>query len=92
MYEPQHWEGLHGEEEYKDHVRMDKMGYTHDKPEVKESDAYYGLPVIAKKLDGGKSSGAEYEKHVESEMKKRGYKQFMGSGVYDYVAKKMYNL
>ena len=72
--------------EYKDHVRMDKMGYTHDKPEVKENDAYYAHHA-AKKLAGGKSSGAEYEKHVEAEMKKRGYKKsgYMGAGASNYV-------
>ena len=85
MYDPKTGKGYMAKE-YKDHVRMDKMGYTHDKPEVKESDAYYAHHA-AKKLAGGKSSGAEYEKHVESEMKKRGYKKagYMGSGAYNYV-------
>jgi len=35
MYDPKTGKGYMAKE-YKDHVRMDKMGYTHDKPEVKE--------------------------------------------------------
>ena len=85
MYDPKTGKGYMAKE-YKDHVRMDKMGYTHDKPEVKENDAYYAHHA-AKKLAGGKSSGAEYEKHVEAEMKKRGYKKsgYMGAGASNYV-------
>ena len=35
MYDPKTGKGYMAKV-YKDHVRMDKMGYTHDKPEVKE--------------------------------------------------------
>tara|TARA_Y100000004_G_scaffold62456_1_gene69988 strand:- start:2762 stop:4420 length:1659 start_codon:yes stop_codon:yes gene_type:complete len=37
MYDPKTGKGYKAKT-YDDHVRMDKMGYTHDKPEVKEVD------------------------------------------------------
>lgn len=37
MYDPKTGKGYMAKV-YKDHVRMDKMGYTHDKPEVKEEE------------------------------------------------------
>ena len=37
MYDPKTGKGYEAKT-YDDHVRMDKMGYTHDKPEVKEID------------------------------------------------------
>ena len=35
MYDPKTGKGYMAKK-YEDHVRMDKMGYTHDKPDVKE--------------------------------------------------------
>jgi len=39
MYDPKTGKGVMAKK-YADHVRLDKMGYVHDKPEVKESRAY----------------------------------------------------
>lgn len=54
--------------------------------QVAEDDSYYAHHA-AKKAAGGKSSGPEYDKHMDSEMKKRGYKRtnYMGSGANRYV-------
>ena len=62
MYDPKTGKGYMAKV-YKDHVRMDKMGYTHDKPEVKEERAtanhadkiekHLGKNYIAQVEDGG---------------------------------------
>lgn len=39
MYDPKTGKGVMAKK-YADHVKLDKMGYVHDKPEVKESRAY----------------------------------------------------
>ena len=39
MYDPKTGKGVMAKK-YADHVRLDKMGYTHEKPDVKESRAY----------------------------------------------------
>jgi len=46
MYDPKTGKGYKANK-YADHVRMDKMGYTHDKPDMKESNALH---------NGGESS------------------------------------
>ena len=40
MYDPKTGKGYKANK-YADHVRMDKMGYTHDKPDMKESNALH---------------------------------------------------
>lgn len=54
--------------------------------QVAEDDSYYAHHA-AKKAAGGKSSGPEYDKHMDAEMKKRGYKRtdYMGSGANRYA-------
>jgi len=60
MYDPKTGKGYMAKK-YEDHVRMDKMGYTHDKPDVKEDSdavkAFLAKGGKIKKLPPGKAQG-----------------------------------
>ena len=45
MYDPKTGKGYKADT-YKDHLRMDKMGYTHEKPEVKEGYESKSVPLV----------------------------------------------
>ena len=72
MYDPKTGKGYKANT-YADHVKMDKMGYTHEKPEVKESSLEEGLKtthVLVDTAQGNKivstAAGANAEKNLRS--------------------------
>jgi len=65
MYDPKTGKGYKADT-YADHVKMDKMGYTHEKPEVKESKSATGYDLYHRDFSGAMQ-------HAYAHAKKKGF-------------------
>ena len=65
MYDPKTGKGYKADT-YADHVKMDKMGYTHEKPEVKESKSASGYDLYHRDFSGAMQ-------HAYAHAKKKGF-------------------
>ena len=77
MYDPKTGKGYKADT-YADHVKMDKMGYTHEKPEIKEdvSTAIFGSMLLALApfyVMAGKAM-ADDLKQLKTKSAKKGFK------------------
>ena len=65
MYDPKTGKGYKADT-YADHVKMDKMGYTHEKPEVKEAKSSSGYELYHRDFSGAMQ-------HAYAHAKKKGF-------------------
>jgi len=65
MYDPKTGKGYKANT-YADHVKMDKMGYTHEKPEVKEAKSSSGYELYHRDFSGAMQ-------HAYAHAKKKGF-------------------
>ena len=81
MYDPKTGKGYKAKKP-EDHDRMNKMGYTHDKPEVKEYSLTEALPPHLAKL-------FDKDGNFKDPKKQKVFDRMMGDGIGKEIAQKM---